>query len=1698
MAKLITERTNTMKKTRLIFIALVATLVLVTIPLFSAQAQDKMPDPIDPQSWRFSRDMTWDDWVDNTAFNWRIDGDKIVPQSVKKGLLVLCDFEDRPFVVCSPEGSEQMGNPLVGSVDTKDLVEFWESFLNDPVDHFNNGLNKGITISEFWQENTQGRWKIELDAVGVYTLPGYEFEYGLDTGMNHTNDLPAGFTRRSGLNTLAINAAIADGVDLMPYDFAFILHSGSTESGLWEEAGYMMFYDETTIGYEFSAHYRVEQMRAMGIQIPAATDAWLAARPVPTTGEAGRGWWARTRYVPWTSWWAASAIWSSSGSINVPGKGTFRLSQQGETNGNGVFSHEFGHISTIADNYGSDINQRAYTGFWDLMCNGSMTGFGGNHTRYEIPNLHGGSIPAHMLTRTKRKLGFLDDNQLCNVNYAALSSGAPVVTEIYSRTTPVGDQFAAIYPQLAAVNDKVKAGQAALGLRLYNFRDTKGRIQSALDWESETFNGANWYDNYTVEVVDQVGYDSHQSDHGVLICKNRETLSESVPYSWLVNAHPGGLDTVDFYTPTGPNGEPSIPQALRNNDSNHLSAALFHAGKSVTPNNYGVQTIRTGQTNADYKVALDANGQAIRKSIADNTVNEYIDEGNKLHFYILDKLFNPGPYGGEILSYQVGVRHFEGLAVGGALEVSLADVDAEIPGRVAVAVFDITNTGEAIDIIRVGMDGVFEGVLLNDLYAVGAGETVTVTVYFELPATIAAKDVAGQDIVFTASSETNGEKVGMATVAAQDLVIFNFYSYMDTAQIAPLAGDTIFVDVLLKGNINYTQFNAAVTYDASLLEYVGHANLSGLAAEVKPAGNQITRRSVPSLNMLLGASCIEPVRIATLKFKVKDKLDEGKIATYVKFAALDITPAAGVKALTAPGKALELTLMGEYGRETLPEPLDPQSWQLHRDMSWHDLKPNPVVNWMEALKPEGLVKPTQVGGGADRIRGGLILVEYLDRKFISRGDVGSDPLGYYRYSLDGSGLEDEIRRNPMICVLAYIAAEKYDGDISQVTDADFAQWWADYLNKAQPALNHGLTIDEFWRENSYGKWAVDLLPFGPFTIPYFEFEAMGYDQGSSFQTYRDVPPSFRRGASGTSNMWTFDSIAIPHARDNNVPFSTLDFFFLLHAGYDESGVWQEFGQAQFASRKDIPYELGPGPRMRQVEQFFTANPEWLVTYAARYAGSNPGAAFWAAELTRYNALVTAGTPELYEFKLAQDDWDWVEGYNDMTQKNTRYVAFTSWEAAVGEWSHMSSASASLTGAPRTLNYSTQGESDGMSGFAHEFGHVTGILDNYGNPWTDVASAATEPWEIMSRGAFAGPFGDHARWTVPGVEANSVPVHMMTRNKYFQNFYDAGDMLEMTVQELAGGTPVVAEISARNIPLKSALYPFFPEKNADGAKFYKGIRLRFGSGAWADQATFRTTGFTWARRAAASVDMEVVERTSYDTYNHDHGVLLSRVHVTTGNPYQAIIDSHLYDIDLVDYFLNGEPNYYPLAHASQLADATFHAGTSFTDTGYYRGGEYKGDKRISAEVVSGNTVNEFYDPYNKLHFYILEKNLNPFGDNEFLSYQVAMRHDSGMAAGGALSLTAGRFEPASAGRYAVQYFTIKDTGASATDIIRITLSGELADKATMLNNLYAIQPNGTIEFAVYIEAADGVFKTFPSGKLTVSVSSETNALKTVTY
>jgi len=576
--------------------------------------------------------------------------------------------------------------------------------------------------------------------------------------------------------------------------------------------------------------------------------------------------------------------------------------------------------------------------------------------------------------------------------------------------------------------------------------------------------------------------------------------------------------------------------------------------------------------------------------------------------------------------------------------------------------------------------------------------------------------------------------------------------------------------------------------------------------------------------------------------------------------------------------------------------IDPQAFTIHRDMDWSTLKPNPVIDWKNEYKNESLsvnMFTPRVEGR--KIRGGLILFDYLDRKFVSALDRGDDPLGYYLMNRDlkdyGNGrkggsydFEKGIVRNPVLTIKDF--PEGYPNGY-----ADLPKFWGDFLNTPNNASgdlyspdmkydpnkpnNFGLTINGFWLEASYGKWGVELFPTGPYTIPFFEFEVMTRD---GYSSWRDVPPSFRYSSpsatgtpsnSGTGNFRSTngDSHALEVARVGGATKSlnytesstddttfiygkslgglsepaptdfsanNMDFAFLMHAGYAESGVWEEFGQMQYNRREDIPWDLGPGNRLLKVEKFFSDHPEWIPVYEQRYrtgwannteewtngnlTGNNRKydqnnaevmnrinnvyrkEAFWTAELARYNAwlaLPEASRPA-YSFKLPQEDWDWANAYHGKTanegrpgdnsvwngltdylglppSKNTRYIQFAPWEAIVGEWSHAISSSSGGTGFGGTgrgssMRFSNQGENTGTGTFAHEFSHIAGLSDNYVLAWTYLSNCRSEPWDMMGAADKSGPFGAHTRWMIPPTFGGTVGGIGLTHPSRIWGFY----------------------------------------------------------------------------------------------------------------------------------------------------------------------------------------------------------------------------------------------------------------------------------------------------------------------------------------
>jgi hypothetical protein len=141
----------------------------------------------------------------------------------------------------------------------------------------------------------------------------------------------------------------------------------------------------------------------------------------------------------------------------------------------------------------------------------------------------------------------------------------------------------------------------------------------------------------------------------------------------------------------------------------------------------------------------------------------------------------------------------------------------------------------------------------------------------------------------------------------------NFTVYLKPAQTTLEAGDTLLLDVMLTGDKYYSQAAAEISYDSALLEFDGYGDLAGWAASVtQPASGKIAVRSVPGMNMVVGAPCGPEVKLVTLKFKLTGAITGGNLDTTFNFASAAVSPAGGVTgAIAIPGRPVTVSWLNE-------------------------------------------------------------------------------------------------------------------------------------------------------------------------------------------------------------------------------------------------------------------------------------------------------------------------------------------------------------------------------------------------------------------------------------------------------------------------------------------------------------------------------------------------------------------------------------------------------------------------------------------------------------------------------------------------------------------------------------------------------------------------------------------------------------------
>jgi len=424
--------------------------------------------------------------------------------------------------------------------------------------------------------------------------------------------------------------------------------------------------------------------------------------------------WAPTRYVPWTSWRAGQMQW---------GLASMR---QGENSG--TITHEIAHFAfRIGDNNNNPYVmpfRRAGSGPWDMMDRGCFNGPGGPHRRWVVPAVGGAAMPAGLMLRNRMVMGFIDQEDVIVISRDGLAESGLVVANITARAVePLPGSFPGLIVRLDGQlpHDRTPPSDPATnplspGVPTYNF--------------------------YSMEVVQRIGYDSFSPDDGVLLALNKDGEGHAGGpnsfnlFNWVIDANPQDINMIDFIRPDG------TPVMRTIADYRQLNDALFHAG-------------------------LNSGSEF-----------EFIDEPNRLHFYIVDVLRNEE----GIMSYKVGVRSLDdpGTHAGDLTLEAPSEIN---PGRRPIyrVLFNIENTGASrtfsteihpsgdvnknlnYDIYRVQaftMGEDWKGYLLNELVVLQAGETKDIPLYVARK----TENPTNASIVVWVTSESNPSISRSATI----------------------------------------------------------------------------------------------------------------------------------------------------------------------------------------------------------------------------------------------------------------------------------------------------------------------------------------------------------------------------------------------------------------------------------------------------------------------------------------------------------------------------------------------------------------------------------------------------------------------------------------------------------------------------------------------------------------------------------------------------------------------------------------------------------------------------------------------------------------------------------------------------------------------------------------------------------------------
>lgn len=253
-------------------------------------------------------------------------------------------------------------------------------------------------------------------------------------------------------------------------------------------------------------------------------------------------------------------------------------------------------------------------------------------------------------------------------------------------------------------------------------------------------------------------------------------------------------------------------------------------------------------------------------------------------------------------------------------------------------------------------------------------------------------------------------------------------------------------------------------------------------------------------------------------------------------------------------------------------PLDPQQVQDQDDMTWEDYRPIPGTMWADSMEPER------------DFRLAVLAMDFPDQPFVITLPRESDPFG-----------------NPQV---------------DPIPREQVSRFYADFFTRPSE-INHGQTIHGYWMEQSRGRFGITQVEaFGPYRMPE-PLWAYGLNEYGQDEYTPDGSVADSRMEPDVDSLW---------AQEHGDIKDQYDAVLRIYAGYDETGVWQEFGEMKFNTKEDITEEWGnPNPDM----------PRWVPTRYVDWTSWLAGSQQWGLSSMRQGENSGTITHELghYAFRI---------------------------------------------------------------------------------------------------------------------------------------------------------------------------------------------------------------------------------------------------------------------------------------------------------------------------------------------------------------------------------------------------------------------------------------------------------------------------------